>query len=443
MNGKFRTLGFIGVIASGIIIYNLPLSISYAGKVTLSIFAIAALLWMTEIIPLYATSFVIVILEALFLRSIPASAFFHSFFEPVIIIFLGGFVLAASFHKYGVDSILARIILSKTPPTTFAVLLSVMFITAFLSMWMSNTATTALMIGVLIPVLKELKDTRFRKGLILSIPFAANVGGIATPIGTPPNAIAIGILAKNGVNISFLKWVELGLPIAIFGILVIAVLIYLIFRPVSNKLVIPLPPKKPLESSQKQVIAVGIVTIILWLTGPLHGYSADVVALIPIVFFFGFGYLKKENFNYIGWDILILVGGGLALGTAMQQTGLSNWIVGQIDPTKFGLIWLIVIFTTVALIFTTFMSNSATANLIIPLMVGLPLNPFVLSVVVAISSSFAMALPISTPPNAIAYGSGEIKVKDMVLVGVIIEVIALIFMVFIGQYLIKFVIGGL
>jgi len=436
-------LGVTGILIVGIVVYNLPISIPYAQKVTLSIFTIAALLWMTEIIPLHATAFVIVLLETLFLRDFPIGTFFHSFFEPVIIIFLGGFVLAAAFQKYGVDSILARVILSKTPPTPFAILLSVMFITAVLSMWISNTATTALMIGVLIPVLRELEDKRFKKGLILSIPFAANVGGIATPIGTPPNAIAIGILAKNGVDISFLKWMELGLPISIFGIIMISILLYLIFKPTAHKLFIPLPPKAPLKANQKQVIAVGILTILLWLTGPLHGYSSAVVALIPIVIFFGFGYLRREDFNSIGWDILMLVGGGLALGTAMQQTGLSSWIVSQIDPTRFGIIWLVVIFTSVTLIFTTFMSNSATANLLIPLMVSLSVSPLILSIVVAVSSSFAMALPISTPPNAIAYGSGEIKVKDMAAVGVLIEIIALLFMVFAGQYLIKFLIGGL
>lgn len=436
-------LGVTGILIVGIVVYNLPISIPYAQKVTLSIFTIAALLWMTEIIPLHATAFVIVLLETLFLRDFPIGTFFHSFFEPIIIIFLGGFVLAAAFQKYGVDSILARVILSKTPPTPFAILLSVMFITAVLSMWISNTATTALMIGVLIPVLRELEDKRFRKGLILSIPFAANVGGIATPIGTPPNAIAIGILAKNGVDISFLKWMELGLPISIFGIIMIAILLYLIFKPTTHKLFIPLPPKVPLKASQKQIIAIGILTILLWLTGPLHGYSSAVVALIPIVIFFGFGYLRREDFNSIGWDILMLVGGGLALGTAMQQTGLSSWIVSQIDPTRFGIIWLVVIFTSVTLIFTTFMSNSATANLLIPLMVSLSVSPLILSIVVAVSSSFAMALPISTPPNAIAYGSGEIKVKDMAAVGVLIEIIALLFMVFAGQYLIKFLIGGL
>lgn len=436
-------LGVTGILIVGIVVYNLPISIPYAQKVTLSIFTIAALLWMTEIIPLHATAFVIVLLETLFLRDFPIGTFFHSFFEPIIIIFLGGFVLAAAFQKYGVDSILARVILSKTPPTPFAILLSVMFITAVLSMWISNTATTALMIGVLIPVLRELEDKRFKKGLILSIPFAANVGGIATPIGTPPNAIAIGILAKNGVDISFLKWMEFGLPISIFGIIMIAILLYLIFKPTAHKLFIPLPPKVPLKATQKQVIAVGILTILLWLTGPLHGYSSAVVALIPIVIFFGFGYLRREDFNSIGWDILMLVGGGLALGTAMQQTGLSSWIVSQIDPTRFGIIWLVVIFTSVTLIFTTFMSNSATANLLIPLMVSLSVSPLILSIVVAVSSSFAMALPISTPPNAIAYGSGEIKVKDMAAVGVLIEIIALLFMVFAGQYLIKFLIGGL
>lgn len=436
-------LGVTGILIVGIVVYNLPISIPYAQKVTLSIFTIAALLWMTEIIPLHATAFVIVLLETLFLRDFPIGTFFHSFFEPIIIIFLGGFVLAAAFQKYGVDSILARVILSKTPPTPFAILLSVMFITAVLSMWISNTATTALMIGVLIPVLRELEDARFRKGLILSIPFAANVGGIATPIGTPPNAIVIGILAKNGVDISFLKWMELGLPISIFGIIMISILLYLIFKPTTHKLFIPLPPKVPLKATQKQVIAIGILTILLWLTGPLHGYSSAVVALIPIVIFFGFGYLRREDFNSIGWDILMLVGGGLALGTAMQQTGLSSWIVSQIDPTRFGIIWLVVIFTSVTLIFTTFMSNSATANLLIPLMVSLSVSPLILSIVVAVSSSFAMALPISTPPNAIAYGSGEIKVKDMAAVGVLIEIIALLFMVFAGQYLIKFLIGGL
>lgn len=440
---KNKYLIIIGILALGLIVFSLPLPIDYSQKVTLSIFTIAAFLWMTEVIPLHATAFVIVFLETIFLRDYSAGIFFHSFFEPVIIIFLGGFTLAAAFQKYGVDKIVARVILSKTPPKPLAVLISVMFITALLSMWMSNTATTALMIGVMIPVLKNLRDERFRKGLILSIPFAANVGGIATPIGTPPNAIAIGILAKKGINISFFRWMEMGLPITIFGIILIAFLLYFIFRPSNKKLSIPLPSENPMGKPQKQVIGISLITIVLWLTGPLHGYSSSVIALIPVVAFFGFDFLGKEDLNGIGWDILILVGGGIALGTAMQETGLSSWLVSQIRPGDINSIWIIVIFTSVSLLFTTFMSNSATANLIIPLMVSFSWNPYILAVVVAVSTSFAMALPISTPPNAIAYGSGEIKVKDMAMVGVIIEIIALIFMAFIGQHLIKYVIGGL
>ena len=187
-------------------------------RAALGILLLAATLWITESIPLYATSLIIVLFQVLFIseETIGADETLAPFFSPIIALFLGGFVLASALHKYDLDLKIADAILERAGKAPGKVMLALMGTTAFLSMWMSNTATTALMIALALPIYEQIpKEERFKKGLILGIPFAANIGGMGTPIGTPPNAIIIEELSNFGFTVSFLDWMLLALPLTI------------------------------------------------------------------------------------------------------------------------------------------------------------------------------------------------------------------------------------
>ncbi|MGI5835007.1 MAG: SLC13 family permease [Chloroflexota bacterium] len=425
---------FLAAIILGIAASQIPFpGLSLAGQITLGIFITAAILWITEAVPLFITSFVILFSEVVFL-GLPGGAlglaagdyaiFFAPFFDPIIALFFGGFVLGIAMSRHQLDSITAQEILHRVGNRPPWILAGFMGTTAFLSLWLSNTATTVLMIAVLMPILRMMPaHAPFRKALVLGIPFAANIGGIGTPIGTPPNAIAIANLARAGFRISFLEWMVLTIPVMLVILALTWGLLLLFFPSETRSLTLRLPATQPLNRTSWLVVAVFLITVTLWLTTPWHGIPEGAIALIPAVAFFGTGILETRDLGQVGWDVLFIVGGGLALGVAMDQSGLSSWIVSQINLAGLNFISIVLILGGVAALMTTFISNSATAALLIPIIVGLEdISPVPVTIAVALAASMSMTLPISTPPNAIAYGTGEIRTSDMIRVGGLITV---------------------
>ncbi|MEO0085142.1 MAG: DASS family sodium-coupled anion symporter [candidate division WOR-3 bacterium] len=390
----------------------------------LGIVAVAAYLWVTEAIPLYSTAFLVVFLEVFLLSGLlklDAGVFIAPFFDRVIMLFLGGFVLAEALGKFALDTMLAGFILERTGTRPRRVLLGMMFVAAFLSMWMSNTAATALLIGMALTVIRRLPDDEpFRTAIILGIPFAANVGGIATPIGSPPNAIAIGVLAEHGIRISFSKWMLIGLPVTALLFFFIWWLLLRLFPPRVAEVKLPPTSSEPLSGRQKAVVAVFVVTVLLWLTAELHRLPAAVVATLPALVLTGFGFLDTEDFGRIGWDILILMGGGLSLGVAIRSSGLADWLLSALHLGGASVALLAVVVMLVAMAVTTFISNTSAAAMLLPLVSGLTSAPAPLVLVAGIAVSVSMILPISTPPNAIAYGSGLVKVRTMATAGALV-----------------------
>ncbi len=412
-------------LACGIVAYLLPLpGIPEPARRCLGIIAAAAYLWVTEAIPLYSTSFLVVLLEVVLLAGplkLEPAVFIAPFFDNVIMLFLGGFVLSETLGKFGLDTLLAGAILERTGTRPSRVLLGMMFVAAFLSMWMSNTAATALLIGMGLTVIRGLPDDDpFRTALILGIPFAANVGGIATPIGSPPNAIAIGILAKQGIRLSFSKWMLFGLPVTIVLFFFIWWLLLRMFPARATEVSLPHRAKEKLGGRQKAIIAVFALTVLLWLTAELHRIPASVIAVIPALVFTGFGFLDSKDFGRIGWDILILMGGGLSLGVAIRSSGLADWLLQSLRLGSMSPLLLTAVAMLAAMIVTTFISNTSAAAMLLPLVAGLSAHPAPLVLAVGIAVSLSMILPISTPPNAIAYGSGLVKVKTMAAVGALV-----------------------
>lgn len=433
------------VALSAVAYFLMPADVGEPARRMAFIFVLSALFWSMEIVQLHTTAFIVILLEILMLARpggvMNATAntyqqFLTPFGSPIIMLFFGGLVMAVGLAKYEMDTLIAGRLLKVLGKSPFAILMGFMATSGFLSMWMSNTATTAMMIAMVMPLLRQFdKDDPFRIGLVLAIPFAANIGGIATPVGTPPNAVAIGILANKGITLSFIGWMKMAFPLAVILLLGSALLLYKMF-PSKNKM-IELSMKSDQKIGRKGwlCILVSLFTVVLWLTSEFHKIPEGVIALLAVGMFFSLQLLDKSDLKKVEWDVLILMWGGLALGKGLELTGLTNWIVSLPVFDRTGFL-LVLVFSLVTFFLASFMSHTATANLVIPIVMALPgENNFLLAVIVALASSFAMALPISTPPNAIAFATDMINTKDMMKSGIIIGIVSLALM-FLGYQII-------
>ena len=426
----------------------------------IALFVFAALMWMFEIIPNWATS-VMIIVVALLTVSDKGLGFFcnpefgqlvsykkimSSFADPVVMLFLGGFVLAIMAERFGLDVTLAKSLLSIFGTKPKMVLLGFLVIISVFSMFMSNTATAAMMLAFLAPVLSKLpSDDKGKIGLALSIPIAANLGGIGTPIGTPPNATAKGYLEQAGIDVSFGDWCIHMIPYVIIMILLAWVLLLVFFPFKTQKLVLEIPANdKKKDWKSKVVWATFIITILLWATEQLHHISSNVVALIPLSVFTATGLFGKEEIKEINWSVLWLVAGGFALGYLLQDTGLAKVLITAIPFGSMSVILVLLVAGFVCYFLSNFISNSATAALLIPILIVVAegmADPeaannaaFVamggtqaMIIFIAVCASVAMLFPISTPPNAIAASTGLVGTKDMAKVGLIIGVVGFVF----------------
>ena len=422
----------------------------------IALFVFAALMWMFEIIPNWTTSLLLIVLCLLTISDKGISLFcdpkygtlvgyksiMASFADPVVMLFMGGFVLAIMAEKYGLDVTLARILLKPFGSKPNMVLLGFLVVIAVFSMFMSNTATAAMMLAFLAPVLQVLPaDDKGRIGLSLAIPVAANIGGIGTPIGTPPNATAVRFLAESGYEVTFSEWSMRMIPFVLIMILVAWVLLQLIFPFKTKKLVLDIPAnKRPVDWKTYVVWITFIGTILLWATESLTGINSNVVALIPLGVLTMTGIFTKEDIKEINWTVLWLVAGGFALGTALQGSGLAKTLINAIPFGSMSVLSVLIIAGLVCYFLSNFISNSATAALLIPILIvvaegmadpSASNNASFLAFggthamisFIAVCASIAMLFPISTPPNAIASSTGLVNTKDMAKVGIIIGAI--------------------
>jgi len=447
MKNQKKVLKIIGVFLFAIMAYVLaPESMPETAKRMFSVFVFAAFFWGLSLIPLYATSVLVVLFEIFLLcrtfgpLSLPEPIDYKLFLlplgNPIIVLFFGGFMLAIAMHKYKIDEFCSTRLLKIFGNKPFFLLLGFMLITGILSMWMSNTATSAMMIAMFIPIIKQLDEKDpFRIALILSIPFAANIGGIGTPIGTPPNAIALGILENHGVIINFFEWTKVAAPLAFVLLIVATIILYVMYPPKTRTIEFQFAEQAALSNQAKKVVWCTLITIVLWLTSGWHQLPSAIVALLAASYFISTEILSKDDVKSLDWDILILMWGGLALGKGMEISGLTMWIIKLPVFQQEGFV-LISIFCLLALFLATFMSHTATANLMIPLVMVIPgENTVLLAVSVALACSVGMALPISTPPNAIAYATNMIDSKDMIKTGSIISVVCLLIILFMIRFL--------
>lgn len=417
----------------------------------IAIFVMAALCWVLEPIPIYATSVLIIVLELLIISDkglwftkvdvpelgnlISHKAIMGTFASPIIMLFLGGFFLAMAATKYRLDVNLARVLLKPFGQDPKYVMLGLMMITAVFSMFMSNTATTAMMLSILTPVLALFSRADLGKiSFALSVPIAANIGGIGTPIGTPPNAVALKYLVDEN-TISFGQWMLFAVPFVVVMLFIAWLLLTQLFPATIKKIDLDIKGKFLKTPKAITVYMTFIITILLWLMDDFHGMNAYVVALIPVAVFSMFNIITKEDLKNISWDVLWLVSGGIALGVALDKSGLAKNAIDAIPFAEWHPLLLIVGASLLCLLMANFMSHTATANLLLPLVAALGasmqgLLPYggevILILAVTFAASLGMCLPISTPPNALAYASGHIETKQMVKVGMILGLVGLL-----------------
>lgn len=456
-----------------IIVWNLPIDsfgidgLTVVQQRVIAVFMMAVLLWLTEAIPAWATS-VTIIFVLLFCVSDSAFKFLQGtdgeygqlldsvsimacFADPTIILFLGGFVLAIAATKSGLDVLMAKTMIKPFGKKSENVLLGFMLITGIFSMFISNTATAAMMLTFLTPVFKALPaNGKGRIALTMAIPIGANLGGMGTPIGTPPNAFAYKVLndpAGLDMGISFGQWMMIMAPLVIV-MLLLSWFVILKFFPFTKK-TIELNIEGDVQQNWRTVVVAVTfaVTILLWVFGKQLGVNANTTAMLPIAVFAFTGVITAHDLRDIDWAVIWMVAGGFALGLAMNGTGLAANAVKSIPFASLSPIVVLIVSCLVCFALSNFISNTATAALLIPILtvvckgmgdnLGLIGGTSTVLVGIAVAASCAMALPISTPPNAIAYSTGLIQQKDMaktgLTVGIMSLIIGIVALVFIGK----------
>jgi solute carrier family 13 (sodium-dependent dicarboxylate transporter), member 2/3/5 len=441
MGALLRVLGCLLAAALIAFLPDWP-GLDPAARRCLFILVLAAGLWATEAIPAFAVAFLVIGLSILLLGRPDGvfvgpdepdrwQIFIAPFASPLIWLFLAGFILAEAAARTGLDRTLAGIVFRAAGARATAVLVAAMGITFVLSMFMSNTATAAMMIAVIAPVLRTLPQGHpFRPALPLGIAVSANLGGMGTLVGTPPNAIAAGFITRAGADLSFLDWMALGLPPAL--LLAGALGTFLVYRYQAAGLFLD---RRALASAQETgprapvwqrgiVVMVFSVTLLLWMFGPA---PAAVVAFIPITVLSITGVIGIAEIRQLRWDVLILMAGGLSLGVAVTETGLAAWLVDGLPIGGLGLLGAGLAFALLTAFLSNFMSNTAAANILVPLGAAAAISvggaPGILPVIIALSASTAMCLPIATPPNAIAYSTGELTARAFLLPGLLLALL--------------------
>lgn len=424
--------------------------------------------WITEAVSISVTALLPLLLFPL-LKVMPMTEVGANYGSPIVFLFFGGFVLALALEKVKLHKRIALNIIYWTGTSPNRVILGFMLATASLSMWISNTASTVVMLPIALSVIQLLvndvdgftkQDQNFALSVMLGIAIAANVGGVATVIGTPPNSVLIGLLENEyQIEISFLKWMVLGVPFAAVMIgLSYGILVYLMFPnrglefSASQELIAgELEKLGPLSGREKHVLYIFGTTVFLWIFRtlinnlfPHLGLTDPLISVGAAISLFALPYkiqqskfiLTWEDTSKLAWGILILFGGGLALAKGMSASGIVDQVTQAIARGDFGVFTTVCLLITLMLFLTELMSNVALVAVLAPVVAGIALGleiPLLhLLIPMTIASSCAFMMPMSTPPNAIVFASGYVKIPQMARVGIVLNLLAIL--ILIGVY---------
>ncbi len=409
-------------------LYALPASGLLAGwgldraqGLGLGVVLLALCLWVSEAVPLFVTGAAVALLGASTLAPVtgePSASFVLPFASDITLLFLGGFVLSELMREHGVDQLVARRVLARVGTQPRRVMIGVLGTTALLSMWMSNTAAAAMMLAMLGALSAPIpQGDGLRPMLVLAVAAGANLGGMGTPIGTPPNAVAIAAMTRVGVEPpSFLLWIVLVMPVLLTALWGVSRLLWSSYPTQVTSLALPGddPPWTPAAAWTSAIVG---LTALLWFTEGLHPLSPGTVGLLPLIAAFGSGLLSPDHINRLPWDVLGVVGGGLCLGVVVDQSGLDQWVLAGAPTTGAGPLAVLLLLAAAATALSTIMSNTAAANLVLPIALALPDPSLSRALAVALACSAAMALPISTPPNTMALATQAVTSRDFMRTG--------------------------
>lgn len=445
-----------------------PSSMNMAAYQVLCVTAWIAVWWITEAIPIAVTALLPIVLFPL-TGALSLSATTASFGHKYIFLYLGGFLLAISIEKWNLHKRIALNIINLIGSNINTIILGFMVATAFMSMWISNTATSVMMLPMGMAVVSQFnrKDNEktsdglfFGKALMLAIAYSASIGGFASLIGSPPNLVLAGVLEETyGVKITFMQWMKVGLPIS--AVLMVICWIYLTrfafkfeqkeFPGGRKEIKSMLTQLGKMSSEEKIVLAVFAITATLWMTRSLIENLVPVIDDTIIAMIAGISLFiipAKNNTRIIDWSecaqipwgIILLFGGGMALAEGFSETGLAQWIALQMTQMQ-GLHLIVLILVLVASVnfLTEITSNLATTAMLLPVLAPMAfafnLHPFMIMVAVTISASCAFMLPVATPPNAVVFGSGYLRIPDMIRAGIWMNLISIIIITLFAYYL--------
>jgi len=472
-----KKLGLLSGPLLFVIIVNLPFFlVSEKGDAVIAVALWMVTWWITETVHIAVTALLPLILFPL-LKVMEIADVGANYGSPIIFLFFGGFVLALALEKVNLHKRIALNIVKFTGTTPNKVVLGFMIATAFMSMWISNTAATVVMLPIAISVIKLLIDDKegFTKGdknfalsIMLGIAFSANAGGIATVIGTPPNSVLIGLLENQyNIQISFLTWMSFGLP---FSIVMVAAVYFvlvklmfpskgILFSSSANLITEEVEKLGKISKEEKRVLLIFAITVFLWVTRTIINsifpdlkLSDTIISLIGAVSLFAIPMnFNKRNFilqwkdtEKLAWGILILFGGGLALANGMDSSGLLALVTETIAARNFNILFTVSLLIILMLFMTELMSNVALVAVSAPVVAGIAigLNIPILNLLipVTIASSCAFMLPMATPPNAIVFASGYVKVSEMVKAGIVLNIFAVVLLILYYLFVIPYMI---
>lgn len=459
----YKTGQLVGLILGPILFVTVlalpsPEGLSEAGRAVMAGTLWIATWWVTEALPIPVTSLLPIILFPI-TADLPAAEVTSSYADDTIFLFLGGFMIALAMERWNLHRRIALNIISVCGTSTERIVLGFILATGFLSMWISNTATAMMMVPIGLAITYQVADSLknedgiertkenfvFGKVLMLGIAYAASIGGLGTLIGSPPNVILVSVVEETyGITISFAQWMLFGTPIAIVFLFILWIYLVKFALPMDVK---ELPggrevirqEKKALGKAspeEKVVFTVFVVTALAWIThsfllSPFIDGVSDagiaitasvVLFLIPTISKRGGRILDWETAVKLPWGVLLLFGGGLAIAAAFVATGLADWVGGQLmflQGMPIFVVLLVIVAITVFL--TEFTSNTATATMLYPVMAALAaalgVHPYALMIAAAVAASYAFMMPVGTPPNAVVFGSGYLRIPEMIKAG--------------------------
>ena len=398
----------------------------------LLVLLLCAGLWMTEIVPLPVTALLVPVISY-FMGILSPKEAMAPFSSTIIFLFMGGFTLAALLNKHGIDRWLADKVTTMSNGNLWVSVVGFFAVTSFLSMWMSNTATTAMMIPIAIALVDKTYP-RMRTMIILGTAYSANIGGNGTAVGSPPNGLAVSAL-----DIDFFTWFKVGFPTALVMFPLVIIALWLMIKPEKDAKVNRLSDHNSMNWSPeaKGTIALFLFTVICWIFSSQIGASLGlknfdrVIAILITALAPAFKLITwKELEDKIGWGILLLFGGGLCLSVVLGETGTSLWLATALI-NSISTPWIIIFACIALMVFLTELSsNTGSAAILIPVMMALsnqfdPAVTYALVFGVGLAANCAFMLPVATPPNALVYGTGYIGQKDMIKTGIILNIFSI------------------